>query len=174
MAWRSVVQALGLVLLVLIVGAVVLAAVPGVIGMEESYVVRSDSMSPAIGAGSVIFVSSTPPADLQVDDVITFRRAESSSRVTHRIVDVDRSGGELRFETKGDANEEADSAIVRSNEVMGQVAFSIPFLGYLLTFAQSPIGIILLLVVPGSLLAANEVWVLYRASTNNPDGGEQA
>lgn len=164
---------MGLVLLVLIVGAVVLAALPGVIGMDESYVVRSDSMSPAIGAGSVVFVSSTPAADLQVGDVITFRRTESS-RVTHRIVDVKRADGDLRFETKGDANEEADSAIVRADQVVGRVSFTLPLLGYLLAFAQSPVGIILLLVVPGSLLAASEVWILYQDSSNNRDGGEQA
>lgn len=171
---RSLVHAVGLTLLVLVVGAVVLAALPGVIGMDESYVVRSDSMSPSIEAGSVVFVSSTPAADLQVGDVITFSRTGSSSRVTHRIADVDRADGEIRFVTRGDANEQVDSAVVRGTEVIGRVTFSIPLLGYLLTFAQTPVGIVALLVVPGGLLAASEAWALYRTSESNREGGEQA
>lgn len=169
--WRSVAHVLGAIVLIAVVGAVVLTAIPGIVGADASYMVRSDSMSPAIDAGSVVFVTSVPAETLSVGDVITFRSAEANKRITHRIVEVVERGGERRFRTKGDANEEADDELVSPDRVVGRVAFSLPLVGWLLAFAQSPAGIVLFLVVPAVLLAANELWDLYRRQLEARGGG---
>ncbi|MEF8775720.1 MAG: signal peptidase I [Haloarculaceae archaeon] len=162
---------MGLLALVVVV-ALVVAALPGIIRMADSYVVRSSSMSPSIDAGSVVFVSNAAAADVEVGDVITFLRAGPDSRVTHRVVDIQASGADRAFKTKGDANEEPDPGYVGQDQVVGQVAFSVPLLGYLLSFAQSRLGVIALLIVPGVLLAANEVWGLYRETGTPGQGGD--
>lgn len=169
--WRSIAHVLGAIVLVVVVGAVVLTAVPGIVGADASYVVRSDSMSPAIDAGSVVFVTSVPAETLSVGDVITFRSAEANKRITHRIVEVVERDGERSFRTKGDANEEADDGLVSADQIVGRVAFSLPLVGWLLAFAQSPVGIVLFLIVPAVLLAANELWDLYKRGEAS-GGGE--
>jgi signal peptidase len=44
------------------------------------------------------------------------------------------------FITKGDANEDNDSSPVPFDDVEGKVAFSVPLLGYVVSFLKSPFG----------------------------------
>lgn len=169
--WRSVMHVVGAIVLIVLVGAVVATVVPELVGAEETFTVQSDSMSPAIEAGSVIFVTSTPAADLSVGDVITFRSVEADKRVTHRIVEVVGSGQERTFRTKGDANTQADDELVDYQQVIGRVSFTLPLLGWLFSFAQTRAGIVVLLIVPAVLLGASELWDLYRHQSSARRGG---
>jgi signal peptidase len=160
--------------LVVVVGVVVISAVPGVIGMDESLVVRSDSMSPAIGAGSVVYVNDVSASAISTGDVITYRgepgRAE---RVTHRVVAVEAENGERRFRTKGDANEEPDPEPVSPARIVGRVSFHVPYVGYVVAFAQTGPGLALLVIVPALLLIVTELRDLLRAARgdeNSDDG----
>lgn len=120
----------------------------------ESYVVLTSSMSPEIGAGSVVYVAAT--GDYEADDVVTFTR--ENTVVTHRIVEETSSG----FITKGDANEAPDDRTVSREEVVGEVVFSLPLYGYLLTFARSSSGVLLFVVIPALLLVVTETAHLIR------------
>src|SRR6056297_1568948 len=83
---------LGLVVLVIVLAPFVAFAFPPLVGANHSYVVLSSSMSPAIGAGDVVFVSGVDPTAIEEGDVITFevgettRTAGSATRITHRVV----------------------------------------------------------------------------------------
>ena len=72
-----------LVLLVLIGVFVVFSFVPFP-GNYKVFTVMSGSMSPAIHAGSLIFVK--PLSDYNVGDVITRRTKDPKVTVTHRII----------------------------------------------------------------------------------------
>lgn len=170
--WRRIGHVVGALLLLAVVGSVVITAAPAVVGAEESFVVRSDSMSPAIDAGSVVFVTSVPANTLGVGDIITFQRHESGERITHRIIAVVERGGKTQFRTKGDANEEADQGLVAPDQIVGKVVFSLPLVGWLLAFAGSRAGILLLLIVPAILLVVTELWSLHLARKPSNDGGE--
>jgi signal peptidase len=161
----------GVVFLLAVVGVFVVAAVPQIVGAEESYVIQSDSMSPAIDAGDVVFVYDVPSEKVQTDDIITFEQggAGESNRVTHRVIAVLGSDGERRFRTKGDANEEPDPTLVAPSRVIGVVKFHIPYIGYVTSFAQSKLGLVALVVIPAILLVASEIWDL--ATTTEPNGG---
>ena len=151
------------VLFVLAVVPFVLYAVPQLAGATQSYVVLSDSMSPTIHAGDVVFVADRPTAEISEGDVVTFSDAEiagssGTSLVTHRVVEVTREDGKRAFRTKGDANEEADNGLVSASDIVGVVTFSIPYIGWVLAFGQTRLGTILLVVVPFGLLALSELW----------------
>lgn len=170
---KRVGHALGLVL---VVGALVLAvllATPGLVGAEASYVVYSDSMSPAIEAGDVIVVQSVEPADLTAGDVITFSSASraDAAPVTHRIVGVEDSGSSLQFETQGDANDSPDQALVDASQVRGTVWFTIPLVGHVVAFASTDAGLIVLVIVPALLFVANEVYSLHTDSATEEAQG---
>ncbi|MDS0292809.1 signal peptidase I [Halogeometricum luteum] len=158
-----------LVLFALAVLPFVLYAVPQLAGASHSYVVLSDSMSPAIDAGDVVFVADRPVAEIGEGDVITFESVDlaagsGSSLVTHRVAAVVEDGGERAFRTKGDANEEADPELVPADDVVGAVSFHLPYVGYVVAFAGTRLGSLLFLVVPAVLLGGSELYDLYRAA----------
>src|SRR5207237_494911 len=84
----------------------------------------SGSMEPALQVGDLAVVSPTPPDQLAVGDVITYRTpARPGIPVTHRIVNISRDAqGQLEFQTKGDANNEVDSVAADQSGVVGRVA----------------------------------------------------
>lgn len=168
--WRRVANAVAPLLLLAVVLLFVAAAVPGLVGADESYVVRSDSMSPAIGAGSVVFVAEVPTDQIAEGDVITFEQTGATDPVTHRVVEVVERDGERRFRTQGDANEDPDPDLVAPAEVVGTVQFHVPLMGYVVSFAQTRVGILALVVVPGLLLVASEIWDLYTAAADGEGG----
>lgn len=103
-------------------------------------VVQSPSMEPDYGVGSLVYVKPVDPEQLQVGDVITFQLG-GGVRGTHRIIEVLNEDGSLSFRTKGDANEEADNNPVLPENILGQVKFTVPWLGFLVTYIQQPPGI---------------------------------
>lgn len=116
------------------------AVLPEALGYEVFCVV-SGSMEPAIPVGSAVFVKSTPPEELEKNDIIAFMSGESI--ITHRVTENRRVEGELS--TKGDANEKEDMNRVAYSAVRGKVDFSVPALGDILTVVSSVVGKIYLL-----------------------------
>jgi len=166
---RTARNLVGLLVLVAVVAPFVVTAAPQVVGAAGSYTVLSSSMSPAIHAGDVVVVDGVDPDSIAEGDVITFRPPEGHQlagvdRVTHRVVDVVERDGTRYFETKGDANEQADGALVPASNVVGTVWFTIPKIGYVTQFAGTPLGMLTLIVVPAFLLVVSEVYDMLVAS----------
>lgn len=162
--WRRAGSYLGTVLFVAVVFLFVSTAVPQLVGADDSFVVRSDSMSPAIGAGSVVYVNGVPADQISTGDVVTYRSPAADSRVTHRVVEVVERDDERQFRTKGDANEEPDTELVAPSQVVGRVSVHVPLIGYVVAFAGTSAGIALLIVVPATLLAVTELLDLLGAA----------
>lgn len=134
-------RAADLLLVVLVAGVLILAALPHVaprLGYDP-LVIRGRSMTPAIALGSVVFVRSAPPSEVRAGDVVTIR-ADNGVVFTHRVVEVVSSGGDVLFRTKGDANEAADPTLVPGHAVKGRVEASLPGLGYAMLLASRPSG----------------------------------
>ncbi len=146
---------------------------PEVFGHQVKTVL-SGSMEPEFKTGSIIAVK--PGGDMerfQEGDVITFM--EEDILITHRVVDVVQSGDNVMYETKGDNNNAADRDLVLSENVVAEYAgFTIPYVGYVASFAQSQTGGALMLIIPGVLLiiyAGFTIWQgigqLDRSSSKN-------
>ena len=147
--------------LIITLCAVVVVAVPQVIGADESYVVTSDSMSPEIEGGDVVIVTERSPDQIEEDDVITFAPpGDDDRRTTHRVVEVQEEDSQLQFLTQGDANDAVDPAPVPADRVIGEVTLTIPYFGRFVAFAQTTIGIVSLIILPGLALVGTELWEL--------------
>jgi len=118
-------------------------------------VVMSGSMEPAIPVGSIVIVKRVNAEDVKVGDVIVFETGESTTM--HRVVEKVVEDGAFHFKTQGDANEVPDPWIVKPEDVCGALLLTIPYYGYLLIFAGTPIGFALFILVPAIILIANEV-----------------
>jgi len=153
---------LGIVLLIALVAPFAAYAAPEVVGADESFVVLTASMTPAIAPGDVVIVAERDPTAIAEGDVITFMRGTSEVPVTHRVIDVVDAGGTLAFETMGDANEGPDPGLVPAGNLVGAVTLTIPWIGYVIQFAGTGVGFVALVVLPFGLLAVTEIWSLVR------------
>ena len=130
----SVLVALVVIVALLLVGA-------RLIGLQV-FTVLSGSMEPTYHVGSLIYVKDVDPFELESGDVITFMLDENTV-ATHRIVEVvpdEEDDSVVRFRTKGDANENVDGSLVHYKNVIGSPVFTIPQLGYVVSYIQNPPG----------------------------------
>ncbi len=147
--------------LIITLCTVVVVAVPQVIGADESYVVTSDSMSPEIDGGDVVIVTERSPDQIEEGDVITFAPpGDDDRRTTHRVVEVEQEDGQTQFITQGDANANPDPQPVTGDRVIGEVTLTIPYFGRFIAFAQTWVGIVSLVILPGLALVGTEIWEL--------------
>ena len=116
--------------------------------------VYTGSMEPAIPVGGIVVIKPVNPDTLKVGEIICFKiESESSTTVTHRIFNITDKG----FITKGDANEDPDQWIVKKENVIGKVIAVIPLIGYVGYFVRTPIGFILLIIIPASAIIIMEI-----------------
>lgn len=122
---------------------------------HEFLTVLSGSMEPGIQTGSIISVSPVKkPIVFKKGDVITFRAKDApNTLITHRIIEVQQADSSVQYITKGDNNDSRDTLPVPAANIVAQYDhFTIPYLGYLLTFVKSKIGAVITLIFPGALL----------------------
>jgi signal peptidase len=113
-------------------------------------VIMSGSMEPAIPVGSIVIIKKVNPEDVKVGDIIAFKGSEST--ILHRVIDKVVEGGSFYFRTKGDANEDPDPWIVKPEDICGALMLRIPYYGYFIHFAGTPIGLTLFILVPTIIL----------------------
>ncbi len=125
-----------LCLVIALAGALV---VPKLFGASP-YTVLSGSMEPTYHVGSIIYVVDVDAKDLKVGDPITYVIG-GGTVVTHRIIDIvenESDPNDIRFTTKGDNNNVEDGTPVRSENIIGKPIFTIPLLGYIAHYIQTP------------------------------------
>ena len=80
-------------------------------------------------------------------DVIAYRN-DKGINVIHRIIEIDYSEGEIRYTTRGDANNATDSYRPKMKDVIGKyTGKKIPGIGIFIMFFQSYAGIVTILSV---------------------------
>ena len=171
MNFKRILNIVGVLLLIAIVVPFVVYAVPAVVGADHSFVVLTASMTPAIAPGDVVIVADRDPATIAEGDVITFTRGNNEVPVTHRVTSVTEEAAGLAFETKGDANSDVDSSLVPAGNVVGTVILTIPYIGYVVQFTNTPYGFVALVAGPIGLFIASELWTLYRRRAGAKLGG---
>ena len=132
--------------------------------------VQSDSMNPSFMEGDLIVVNMLTDEEkfnLKENDVITFYAdldGDGEFEInSHRIVGVNKSGGNTFYTTKGDnplTNPEADREEVPAQLVLGkwQEGSRIPALGTVVDFLKTPLGFGVVIVIP---LIAFFIYELY-------------
>lgn len=115
------------------------------------YLVRSESMKPAINMGDMVVIG---PLDgplrgvVEPGSIVTYRRG--AELVTHRVLSVDGS----TLATKGDAMEDADPWPVSLSDVRGVYLFRIPSIGYFSNFIRTKLGWLVVVIIPAAVLVA--------------------
>ena len=127
----------------LCIGAYAIVCLPMLAGYKP-LVVLSGSMEPTFSVGSVIYYQSFNESDLKVGDIITYKLKDNKTLVSHRINSIE----EGLIETKGDANNVADSQKITADSIIGVVAgFYFPYIGYYIRFVNERLYLVACAVV---------------------------
>ncbi len=119
--------------------------------------VQTGSMRPHIPPGSLVLVHRVPGSQLRIGDVITYNSMVSpGEQITHRIVGFKQVGPVREVVVKGDANPLPDPPLLAS-QVVGKVAGSAPYIGRVIDFVHSPLGLALLVYVPALAVIFYEI-----------------
>lgn len=120
------------------------------------FIVQSGSMEPAIKTGGIVVVKSS--GDYKVGDVITFGPySKIKAPTTHRIYEIKSSCPNCTYVTKGDTNNAPDQRDVRPSDVVGKVMLDVPYIGYAVAAAKTPIGFALIIIIPAAIIVYDEV-----------------
>ncbi len=147
---KTIRRGAGVVMWILgIIVAVALAAtfVPTFFGLE-TMIVASGSMGRTMPVGSVALTREVDSHAIGVGDVISFRRRGTDGTTTHRVVAVKVEAGQLSFTTKGDAAGAADPDPVVASGRIHRVEYVVPAVGSMVRYARSPLGVLVLIVLP--------------------------
>jgi len=90
-------------------------------------VIGSESMKNVLNKGDAIVFEKYKSQNIKKGDVIIFQQDEMS--IVHRVVDIRKINGNVRYYTKGDANKDIDSFYATDASIEGIMLFSIPFIG---------------------------------------------
>lgn len=143
----------------LVGAALALAAVVGWLALHGggAFTVLSSSMAPSFQAGDLVLIEQIDPRAATAGDVIAFPSPTDGRTIVHRAQRVTADGARVAFVTRGDANDRSERWAVPADGTVGRVRWVIPRVGHVTRFAASPAGWLLLVAVPGGLLAVMEV-----------------
>jgi len=125
----------------------------------QLYLVQSGSMEPAIITGDVVVVKKV--ASYRKGNTITFYDQDRRV-ITHRIIKRVIQAGRTHFITKGDANETVDNQTVSLESIIGKVVLVLPKIGFVVAFAKTRYGALLLIVVPAVIIIYDEFRLMDR------------
>lgn len=160
---RRVAATLAVVVLIVAIVPFVVFAVPQVVGADHSFVILSGSMEPTTSPGDVVIVDASAP--ISVGSIITFDDGNTVP-TTHRVVAIE----DGQYVTQGDANSNPDAQPVSPDNVLGRVTLTIPFIGHVILWVNTPLGYVSLVVGPLVLLVANELFSWARKDGGSDDG----
>ena len=146
----NIIFALFVIVLVLIIYSKIRATknadrIPSIFGYKF-LTVLTGSMSPYMEPGDMIVVKNTSETDIEVGDVITYKKSEHMT-VTHRVIEKLHKEGKVVFRTKGDANNVSDEELISHRTIIGEESFIIRYGGYIARFFSGKAGFILIFVV---------------------------
>ena len=91
-------------------------------------VIATESMTGEINKGDMIIYEQYEDQKIKEGQVIVFMM--SDVKVVHRVYRIDNIDGEMRYYTKGDANESPDIGYRLESDIVGLTDFKIAYLGY--------------------------------------------
>ncbi len=91
-------------------------------------VIATESMTGEINKGDVIIYERYDGQEIEEGQVIVFN--SNGNRIIHRVVRIERIGNEVRYYTKGDANESLDMGYRTEADIVGLTDVKVAHIGY--------------------------------------------
>lgn len=92
-------------------------------------VIGSESMTGTVNKGdSIIYKKYDENNSIELEDIVVINKDDI--QVVHRVIEVKNVNGEIRYTTKGDANQDSDDGYITQNDIVGIYKFKIAYIGY--------------------------------------------
>ena len=128
------------------------------------YIVRGESMKPAINMGDMIVtgpLNGPLSGPVNSGTIVSYDRGKGT--VTHRVLSVE---GDMVV-TKGDAVEDSDPWLVTLSDVTGIYLIKIPYAGYLSNYMRTKSGWFAVVIIPAMLLVSLLIKDIVKESWNS-------
>lgn len=132
-----------------IIGVLVLLILINVLFLNNKYkaaIVLSGSMEPKISVNDLVILKRQNK--IHLNDIVLYNDDEGK-QIMHRIIKIDGN----TITTKGDANNVSDKEITK-DQIAGVYVFHIKYVGYIINFFKTPIGLLALLLLIVLILIA--------------------
>ena len=91
-------------------------------------VVATESMTGEINRGDAIIYEEYDDEIINEGDVLVFNKG--NIKVVHRVIKIENVNNEVRYYTKGDANESPDAGYITKSNIIGKVELKVSYVGY--------------------------------------------
>jgi signal peptidase len=118
-------------------------------------------MEPELNVGGVLVTKPATAETIKAGDIITFHSPLNNEVTSHRVIAIQNSIS-LRFQTKGDANRNADPYFVTAANLVGKGCFHLPYFGYVAQFIKTKQGFLLVICLPGLAVIIMEMIKIWR------------
>ena len=92
-------------------------------------VIATPSMTGELNVGDAVLYEEYRGDPVELDDVVVFTK-NSDALIVHRVVDIQNVNGEIRYITKGDANEDNDPGYITADDLRGVILCKVPHIGH--------------------------------------------
>ena len=100
-------------------------------------VIATESMTGEINKGDMIVYERYDGQTIEEGQVIVFDK--ENVKIVHRVVKIEYDGGETRYYTKGDANNDLDAGYINDSHIVGLTDVKIAYVGYLTLWLREQI-----------------------------------
>jgi len=110
---------------------IIMSAITMLISCQFKYgilVIGSESMTGTLNIGDAVIYQEYNNNALQQNTIIVFKK--NNIKLIQKIIDIKKINGQIRYYTKGDANEKMDTGYVTNDDIIGIVNLKIPYIGY--------------------------------------------
>ncbi len=132
----------------------------------KTVIVKSDSMTGKLEIGDLVILTRVDEENLEEYDIVTFLidvdGDEVEDYVTHYFSSW-QNDSRLAFKTRNEKTGLVDNWIIGSDELIGEYVFHVPFVGHIVNFIKSPIGIGTIL---GNIVIIGAVIYLVKSDKN--------
>lgn len=135
--------------------------------------IQTGSMKNVYDIGTLVIVDKVSADEIKTGDVIAYVTDNHFTVVTHRVIDIDSVN--RCFYTKGDMNQSADSSPVLFENLIGKTVLGIPAVGYLIIFAKSRLGrVVIRIVIIAILFLVIQQMIYHRMKKGKKNKDEKA
>ena len=149
---NKIIKTISWIILIILVYNIILVAISNINKPDticlfgyKAYIIKSDSMEPSIKSGDVVIVEKIPEENIQVGDIITFKK--NTEIITHRISRIEEEANIKRYVTKGDNNNLEDIEKVTYEDIKGKNVIIIPYLGKIINMLENKIIFLIILLI---------------------------
>ena len=146
---KETLKFVGLLILIFLVFKVLFTYVPP-LNQYNLFVIQTPSMDPIIAPDDIVIVKEINPEDIEVGDIMAFRvditGDGNDDVVVHYIDEITPFNDELIFKTKPHVSELQDRWTIEESDLIGIYQYQINGVGNILSFAQSWVGIVFILI----------------------------